>query len=346
MHIPVPAQWFVPALFALACRSPVPAAVAVDPAVKEDYEAQARRHERLAKRLSEVDAKRREACEFQVGDCLLIVADQYRDLMDVDRPPACVGLPRGEATSACVERELVAAGEIEGFRVHHAASARCLEGVMTCVEELARKEAESERQRLIEERSERIDALPLLADQRRERVLMAGRVEYVRGTLPAAAEGACTELPERAACEARVKELEAEVTEVLGRDAADYSEEAAIAAVTRLNESALECPGHELRCLDRTLAGYGATRQTDAARERVFALLAERERLRRELAARTAQSCVDVALADHMPRVVESYRRYSRQHGEYFTLQLHYAFAALYRAENACLQRLGKARHR
>jgi hypothetical protein len=162
--------------------------------------------------------------------------------------------------------------------------------------------------------------------------------------LPPAAEGACQELPERAACEDRTAAAAEELDALLAAPAGDYSESAAAAGLERWQQSALDCPMVELGCLDRTLAAYGATPQTDTARKRVFDLLAERQRLQGELSKRTAQSCVDVSLAEDMPRVVESYRQFVRQPGEYFMLQLHLSFVALYRSENACLKRLAAAK--
>lgn len=58
------------------------------------------------------------------------------------------------------------------------------------------------------------------------------------------------------------------------------------------------------------------------------------------------QSCVEVSLAEDMPRVKEACRQFTRQPGAYFLSQLHVVFAAPYRAENARLQRLSDARRR
>ncbi|HOU90983.1 MAG TPA: hypothetical protein PLU22_08055, partial [Polyangiaceae bacterium] len=128
--------------------------------------------------------------------------------------------------------------------------------------------------------------------------------------------------------------------------AAEYSEATAVDTPTQVHQAEHRRPALELARLDRTLAGYGGTSRTDAARQRVFDLLAERQHPRAELPPRTVQSCVEVSLAEDTPRVKETYRQFTRQPGASFLSQLHVAFAALCRAENSCLQRLSDARRR
>ncbi len=332
-------------LVGLRCGPPPPPAPVVDPDEQAAVTAQLRARDDLGAQLAAAEPRHREACEFRVGDCRLDAAEQRKAALRVRSRPACSALSDADA-EACAARALIAEGELDALRASLEGDRRCLAAIAACVADLEERAAEAERQRVMGERRAHAEAAPTMVEQRRELVLAAGRVEYVRGTLPPAAEAACRELPERAACEAEVDAAEQTLQAVLGTEGADFSAAVALDALARRYRVALGCPAIELACLDRTLTGYGRTPQTDAARQRVFALLAERQRLRAELSSRSAQSCVDVSLAEKMPRVVESYRQFVRQSGEYFLLQLHVSFAALYREEIACLKRLRDARRR
>ncbi len=332
-------------LVSLHCGPPPPPLSVVDPDEQAAATAQLRARDELAAQLAAAEPRHREACEFRVGDCLLDAAEQREEALQVGSRPACSALSDADA-EACAVRALIAEGELEALRASLERDRRCLAEIVACVTDLEARAAGAERQRVIDERRAHAEAAPSMVEQRRELVLAEGRLEYVRGTLPPAAEAACRDLPERAACAAEVDAAEQTLQAVLGGEAAGFSAAAALDALARRYRVALGCPAIELACLDRTLTGFGRTSQTDAARQRVFDLLVERQRLRAELSPRSAQSCIDVSLAEKMPRVVESYRQFVRQPGEYFLLQLHVSFATLYREEIACLKRLRDARRR
>ncbi|MBN2191769.1 MAG: hypothetical protein JW751_03040 [Polyangiaceae bacterium] len=328
----------------LACSTkPSPPPRTVDPAVQVEIAEQVRLRDGLMAKLVAADQKLRQSCEFQVGDCLLTSAEQRDAILDPERFPECNAVPSGES-ERCVEERLLSTGGSRELRAFHQDENRCLTGIAECITRLEDRAANDERQRVIAERRGQIEALPAVTEQQQELTLWEGRLEYVRGTLPPDADGVCSELPERAACETKAAAMGEEVDALLAADEGSYSQEAVLAALTRHTVAAAACPAVELACLNQTLTGYGGTSQTVAAQEKVFDLLAQRQRLRAALSPRTAKSCIDVSLAQDMPRVVESYRQFARQRGEYFLLQLNNSFAALYRKENACLTRLGDAK--
>ena len=331
------------ALFLVAaagCTPGLPEAEA-DPEARAELTRRAAEVQRLQGDLDDADAKIREACEFEAGDCLMELRDKRRELLRGRTFLECEAHGYAADKARCEEEKLFERGEADAIEGYYDYQVWCLSGMTECIAEQIERAKRAAHGAMVEQRRAAFFGSEVATGLETEVRVAEEQLAYARTTLPPIADTACQDLPAVGTCQKRASDEIAELEEYLALPEADYDAVRSEALLRQAKGTEIECVRVEQRCVEKELEKHGATKATRALMQQNYDLVERRQRLREQIDPGKAEACIRDGQAEYAPYILENYAQYARQRIEYFRVQMHRAFARVHRAQIECLERSG-----
>lgn len=325
-----------------AACTPRVGAQATDPETRAALAQLAEQVSRMRVHLDAADPKHREACEFRAGDCLMELRDKRKELLRGRTFLECDAATDREKKARCEEDKLLDRGESAEVDRYYDYTRWCLGGMDECIVDLERRAGEEAQRELVEQRRARFFGSPLAAELELALTVADSRLEYVRSTLPPAADGLCRDLPAVAACRERGIASMAEVESYLTRGPDEYEEQTAEGLLRQTKQTEVECVALEQTCIVEQLATYGETDESRPLLDQNLALVAERTRLLAGVDPAAGQQCLAAGRAPQEAYIAANAAQYARRQVAYFRIQLARAFLKVHKAQLECLTRLAQ----
>lgn len=323
-------------LFVCGCAGAPSAQPAASPEAKRALEQAKIERERVSRELLAAPSAHRNTCEFQAGDCMVLVNESRSKLVNAHGLDVCSSNDDPQRQAACLEAELVKRGQEAELAKLYSFESSCQERILACTAELQRKDVEAARQARFEERKRQLETAPEQLSLWNAAAFAQHKVAYLRSTLPPKASEICKELRDVTSCheraKAEVEQLEAE----LRRD--DYEQGRAVALYAQAKKTEASCAEPEFVCLRQGLQAYGALPETRKWLDKNLAALSLRQELGSQLPADVESDCLATAESDHQDRIVSAFQIYVKQPVVFFRNQLERAFLEMHQAQVACLR--------
>ena len=286
-------------------------------------------------RLAAVDARSRERCEFQVGDCQILINEQRDELMSAEQLSACNVMPEPAAKTRCMADELVKRHKHVELAAFYANDSACMRTVLACTDQLSQSAVQAAVELRAGRRERELGALPRGAAALSRTTIIEAKIGYLRSTLPPPQAKACEPSDEVDRCSRAAMEYEDQLESELDKD--DYHPDVALGLLEQLAKASSLCLEPELACLGATLEAHGVYPEAKKWVARNLALLERREEIGSALPPSARARCVKGASNEHQARIVAAYVAYAREPVLYFRVQLDKAFLAMHESEVACL---------
>jgi hypothetical protein len=291
-------------------------------------------HTDVLKRLADTPAPQVESCRATQGDCLFQVSDSRARLVGRLRLSPCDNSADFQTTSSCITSQLEGAGRSGELTEYLSVENWCFNQLLVCTQakaEAARQTAVEARyltrKRELEDKSETRDARSAVS-------LTRARIEYLRATLPPAAE-VCKPADDVEACDERVEVSRTVLDKSLRED--DYDAAAALASSVAAERAEDACVRPELECLSTAVRSYGVFPESKKWVERNLELLSRRQELLGRVSPGSQNRCVAGVQQEHQASIVAAYVAYAHEPVLYYRTQLDKAFLVLHEAQVSCL---------
>ncbi len=331
---------FVALSLALAgCASAPPPPVAAPPrdlAGERELKSVAAEHERVESKLAAVADHDREQCEFQIGDCAILVKEQRDELMDRERLTECRVMPDASGVMRCVADELVKRGKQGKLASYYSSDTSCMQTVLSCTNKLTASAEDAATIVRAGTREQELRTLPRGAAAMNAMAAADDEIAYLRATLPASQTSACPEGDAFEQCTRTANAAEDRFEAELSKD--DYHSDAALSLLEQFAKARAACSEPQLSCLSTTLEAHGLFPEGRKWVERNFEALEQRQQLGASVAPGTRSRCLNEASKEHQAQIVSAYVAYSRESVLFFRVQLDKAFLALHESELSCLK--------
>lgn len=334
-----PSRWYLcPLALALAgCAElpPPPAAPARDLDAERKLHAVTVEREEVEAKLAVVVLAHREKCEFQVGDCVILVNEQRDDLMNAEELSACNVMPDRAGKTTCMAEQLMKRGKHTELSAFYASDTACMRTVLACTDLLDQNAAEVAVEVRAGERRRALAALPRGAAAGNLAGIDQAKTEYLRSTLPPSRRAACEPGDEAIACtRAATAHKTSFETELLKED---YDPEVALGLFEQFARATSLCRTSEIVCLSKTLETQGLFQEAKLEVVRNFAALERRQELSARASQKSQARCLSGPSNEHQARIVSAYVAYAHEPVLYFRMQLDRAFLAMHEAQVTCL---------
>ena len=341
---PLRISLIIGSLFALhlACSAappPPPPAPAADTDAKLQRANQA--HSELPAQLAAAPHDVLVHCQTTAGDCLISVAERREALVSKHYLNACRD-PDAEKQSPCIAHELEQRGLREDLASFYETENWCSRKLLECISAyLNSAEQMAIRQRTRDRRAQ-VESAPESAIADLEPEFAKEKLSFVRAILPPNGQAACPPLaPED--CEKKLTAPIAALAAELDKAPAAYDAQRALSLHAAIQSGAAACSAPELDCLQRQLAQYGASPETDKLLKQNLSLIGQQQKFRVTADSDAAEQCLSAGVAQHSDRIVSAYQAYAASPVTYGLLRLQKAFIAMHQAQLWCLMPQGKS---
>lgn len=321
----------------VACGSGREATPARDPVAAKQLEDTVAQRDKALARWSGVDDAQRQYCETKAGDCRIQVGDLREELISSHSSPDCRAQPDSELEVSCIIKQLSKQGDPALGVKFVKAELWCLEQLTECVAKRQGEVAEEARVARIAQRRNELELSPQGVTWRSRVAAVSEKIKYIRATLPPDADGECQQVTENPDCDGSIQKRNGELEGELAKTEADYDKKKAAKLYEQLTKVEASCYEPELKCLNKSVAKYGETKESRRWLERNFDLLDKRQRLIEKAGDSASAPCIETAVANHQSNIVQSYRAYVREPVLFFRTQLHRSFFAMHKSQVDCL---------
>ena len=320
------------------CAAPEPPKVVTPP---RDLEGEKRlaavtveRAETEAKLLA-VDTRDRERCEFQVGDCKILVHEQRDDLMSSEELVECRVMPDETGVTRCLADELVKRRKQASLATLYSSDVDCMRTVLTCTEQLRRNAEDAAVQVRAGQREQDLRTSKRGEAATSTIAALDEKIAYLRATLPPSQSSSCAPDDEHDRCTKTGDDYEGQFEAELEKD--DFHPDAALALLERAAKTHEQCSAPVIACLSTTLEAHGLYPEGKKWVERNFEALDRREKTGVAVAPGVRNRCINEASKQHQSHIVDAYVAYVRDPVLFFRVQLDKAFLAMHESQVACL---------
>jgi hypothetical protein len=321
------------------CAAPEPPKVAAPPprdlAGEKRLAAVTVERDETEAKLVAVDARDRERCEFQVGDCKILVHDQRDELMSSEQLSECRVMEDESGVTRCIADELVKRRKQGELATLYASDVECMHTVLSCTDQLRRNAQDAavqvragQREKDLRHSKRGVAATSAIA-------ALQEKVHYLRATLPPAQSSSCEPDDARDRCDKTVSDYEDQLEAELEKD--DFHTEAALDVLERQAKAREQCSAPEIACLSTTLEAHGLYPEGKKWVERNFEALERREQTGIVVAPGVRNRCLNQASKQHQGQIVNAYVAYVHDPVLFFRVQLDKAFLAMHESQVACL---------
>lgn len=326
------------ALALAGCAGSVPplaAPPARNPEAERRLEVAADLREETEAKLAAVPPRGREKCEFQVGDCAILVGEERDRLMKTEQLSECNVMPDRAGKTRCLADELVKRQKHAELAALYANDTACMRTVLACTAQLDKDAARVAVEVRAGERQRELAALPRGAAATSAAAIAEAKIGYLRSTLPPSQATACEPGDEVDRCTRAAATYEDQFEAELDKD--DYDPGVALGLLEQFAKAHSLCREPEIVCLSKTLEAHGLYPEAKKWVASNLALLERRQELSVGLPQRTRTRCISGASKEHQPHIVGAYVAYAREPVLYFRIQLDKAFLAMHESQVACL---------
>ncbi|HEX3597945.1 MAG TPA: hypothetical protein VHU80_22705, partial [Polyangiaceae bacterium] len=293
-------------------------------------------HERMESRLAAVAPHDREQCEFQVGDCGILVKEEREELMKSEELSECRVMPDASGVMRCMADGLVKRRKQGKLATFYSNEVGCMQTVLTCTAALTKTAQDAAATVRAGAREEDLRKLPRGAAAMNAMAAADDEIAYLRATLPPTQTSACDPDAQLDQCNRTANAAEDAFEGELAKDQLDQG--AALGLLETFAKARSACSDPQIACLSTTLEAHGLYPEGKKWVARNFAALERREELGAGVASGARARCINEASKAHQSRIVGAYVAYSRDAVLFFRMQLDKAFLAMHEAQLACLE--------
>lgn len=325
-------------LFLAGCAAPEPPKVAAPPrdlAGERRLAAVTVERDAAEAKLLAVDAHDRERCEFQVGDCKILVHDQRDELMSSEELVECRVMPDEDGITRCVADELVKRRKQGPLATLYASDVECMHTVLACTDQLQKNAKDEAVQVRAGQREKDLRRSKRGAAASSAIAALDEKVHYLRATLPPSQSTACQPDDDRDRCVKAATDYEDQFEAELEKD--DFHSDAALDLLEKEAKARAQCSAPEIACLSTTLEAHGLYPEGKKWVERNFEVLERREKTGVAVAPGVRNRCISQASKQHQGQIVNAYVAYVHDPVLFFRVQLDKAFLAMHESQVACL---------
>lgn len=314
---------------------PVVAPPARNLAAERRLEVVAAQREEIEATLAAVLPRDRERCEFQVGDCAILVGDERDELMRAEQLSECNVMPDRAGKTRCLAEELVKRQKHAPLAALYANDTACMRTVLACTDQLEKDAAQIAVEVRAGERQRELAALPRGAAATGAAAIAEAKAGYLRSTLPPSRATACEPGDDVDRCTRTTATYEDQFEAELDKD--DYDPGVALGLLEQFAKAHLLCREPEILCLSKTLEAHGLYPEAKKWVASNLALLEQRQELSAGLPQSVRTRCINGASKEHQASIVSAYVAYAHESVLYFRIQLDKAFLAMHESQVACL---------
>jgi len=344
-----PASWQVPLTFALSlaigcAAAPAPEPVAPDTASEGKLKIATQLHTQLATQLGAAPHDDLVHCQTTSGDCLISVAERRDEIVSSNYLNACRD-PDAEKQGPCIVHALEESHKSSELAAYLETENWCSKKLLECTAALASDAAHQAARQRIKERRALIEADPRSVAATSLPEFAKEKLAFVRSTLPPKAQDNCSgSAPPQ--CAQPLKAPRAAFEAEIAKAPASYDTARAQSLYVAIYEAEADCTAPELSCLQRAMAQYGGSTESEKLFQQNLGLLGKQQQIRAKLDPDAADECLSSGVAQYRDRIISSYQGYAGNPAAPALVQLQKAFVTLHNTQLACLSRLGKpAKH-